>query len=301
MLERVAGIEHARSQALELLYRFGVESREHLHIEAFAKRLEVDLVETKMMGARAQLIQGPDGTYIVLPHDVRDPCERRWMIAHELGHFVLGHPALPAGELCRPRRRRRRRDRRDPEDEANGFASVLLIPEQDLAAHCDTMPMTLDAPLRLADLCGVPMAASAARLTEVSWRVCAVVMSHKGVMQAVWPSLPFLILCAGRIWRGDPLPAGSLARRFFDTGAPCGPPALVSASAWLAGAGPEVQLQEHSVGIAELDAVVTMLWDASESAARPAEATMQTVAVFRDHLLTELEANADPKLARLAI
>src|SRR5215813_5162414 len=187
MLERVAGIEHARMQALTLLDRFGVESREHVRIEAFAKRLGVKLVETAMDGARAQMIAGRDGAHIVLPNDLINPFERRWLIAHELGHFVLGHPALPAGELCRPRQRRRRGDRRHHEDEANGFASVLLMPERDVAAHCDTRPMTLDVPLRLADLCGVPLAAAARRVIEVTWRVCAVVMSHKGVMKVVWP------------------------------------------------------------------------------------------------------------------
>lgn len=298
MLVRVTGIEHARMEALALLERFGVETREHLRIEAFAKRLGVELVETKMKGARAQLIVGPDGTYIVLPHDLSDPLERRWSIAHELGHFVLGHPALPAGELCRPRKRRRRRDRRHEEDEANGFASVLLMAERDLAAYCDVRPMTLDVPLQLATLCGVPWAAAALRLTEVSWRVCAVVVSHRGVMRGVWPSLPFLMLCAGRIWSEDALLPGSLARRFFDTGEPCGPPALVPASAWLSGVGPELRLQEHSVAFPTIDATLTMLWDPAESEApRPAEATMRAVAIYRDHLLGELEA--DPSIVRI--
>lgn len=295
---RVAGIDYARMQALALLDRFGVESREHLRIEAFAKRLGVELVETKMKGCRAQLIAGPDGAHIVLPRDLSNPIERRWLIAHELGHFVLGHPALPAGELCRPRKRRRRPDRRHQEDEANGFASVLLVPDTDLAAHCDARPMTLDAPLQLALLCGVPWSAAAQRLTEVSWRVCAVVISQHGVMRGIWPSLPFLMLFAGRIWRDDPLGRGSLARRFFDTGEPCGFPELVPASAWLTGVGPELKLQEHSVAFPADNVVFTMLWDAAESdAPRPAEATIRAVAIYRGHLLGELEA--DPSLARV--
>jgi Zn-dependent peptidase ImmA (M78 family) len=300
MLVRIAGIEYARMEALTLLNRFGVESREHLRIEAFAKRLGVELVETEMKGARGQVIAGPDGAHIVLPHDLRDPVERRWLIAHELGHFVLGHPALPAGELCRPRKRRRRRDRRHEEDEANGFASVLLIPDKDLAAHCDARPMTLDVPLELATLCRVPFPAAAQRLIEVSWRVCAVIVSQHGMMRSVWPSLPFLMLCAGRIWSEDPLLPGSLAGRFFDTGEPCGPPALVPASAWLAGVGPELQIQEHSVAFPSVDIVLTMLWDAAESdAPRPAEATTRAVAVYRDYLLGELEA--DPSIARVRV
>jgi hypothetical protein len=152
-VDRVAGIEYARIQARSLLNKFGVESVEHVRIDAFARRLGVELVETDIEGALAQLIVGPDGATIVLPEDLTDPAERRWSIAHELGHFVLRHPALPARELCRPRLRRRRRDRRHYEDEANGFASSLLIPDRILAEHCDVRPMTLDVPTRLAALC----------------------------------------------------------------------------------------------------------------------------------------------------
>jgi hypothetical protein len=94
MLERVAGIDHARSQAQVLLEKFGVESPEHLRIDDFARQLGVELVETEMNGAEAQMIAGPEGATIVLP-DRSDRAERRWSIAHELGHFVLVIPRCP--------------------------------------------------------------------------------------------------------------------------------------------------------------------------------------------------------------
>jgi Zn-dependent peptidase ImmA (M78 family) len=290
MTTRVAGIEHARMQALGLLEKFGVESTEHLRIDAFARRLGVELVETPIDGARAQLVVGARRAHILLSQRLTDPAERRWSIAHELGHFVLGHPAPPAAELCLPRPRRRRRHCRHHEDEANGFAAALLFPDPIVASICDTRPMTLDAPEQLAELCCAPWLASAMRITEVTWRVCALVVSQHGVIRWISPSLPFLMLCAGRIWVGDPVGPGSLARRFFDTGVPCGAPDLVPVSAWLEGCGPEARIQEHSVGNSELGIVVTMLWDASESAApRPPEATLRAMAICRDHLLGELE------------
>jgi hypothetical protein len=136
------------------------------------------------------------------------------------------------------------------------------------------------------------------RLTEVTWRVCAVVISKHGVMRGVWPSLPFLMLCAGRIWRDDPVRLGSLSRRYFDTREPCGPPALVPGSAWLSGVGPDLQLQEHSVAFPSHDVVLTMLWDTAEShVERPADATLRLMAIGRDHVLGELEA--DPSFGRL--
>jgi Zn-dependent peptidase ImmA (M78 family) len=296
MMERAAGIEHARMQALTLLDKFGVESLEHVRIDAFARRLGVELFETEMDGARAQLVVSDDGASILLPQD--EPAEQRWSIAHELGHLVLKHPAPPAGELCRPRQCRRRRDRRHYEDEAEGFAAALLIPDSILAALCDVRPMTLDVPAQLAAICGVPWAAAAARLTEVTWRVCGAIVSQHGMIRGGWLSLPFMMLFPGRIFRAEPVNPGTLARRYFDTGEPCGPPALVPASAWLADVGPELQLQEHSVALPSEDAVVTMLWDPAESTVpRPPDATLRAMAICHDHLIGELQAY--PSLARI--
>ena len=299
MVERVAGIEHARMQALHLAERFGVESIEHLRVEAFARRLNVELVETDIEGAEAQLIVGPDGATIVLPRSLADPVCRRWQIAHELGHFVLRHPAPPTKELCRPRLRRRRRDRRHCEDEANGFAAALLIPDSILATVCDTRPMTLEVPMQLATSCAVPYAAAAQRLMEVTWRTCAIVISQHGVVRTVWPSLSFLIACAGRMWPGERVSCGSLAGRFFETGELCDAPALVPASTWLADVDPEVRLQEHSVPLADHNAVATMLWHPAESVVpRPAEATLRAMAISRDYMLGEVEENPQLRLDR---
>jgi hypothetical protein len=64
----------------------------------------------------------------------------------------------------------------------------------------------------------------------------------------------------------------------------------------LSDVGPELQIQEHSVGYAEQDVVITMLWDPSESTApRPPEATMRVMTISHAHVLGELEA--DPSLA----
>jgi hypothetical protein len=295
---RVGYIEQARRHALMLLDRFGVETIEHLLVEGFASRRGIGLVETQIDGAKSELIVGPNGATIVLPPGLTDRAERRWLVAHELGHFELNHPARPAGKLHLPSPRTRRRDRRHWEDEADAFASALLMPEPIVDALCSARPMTLDVVWQLATQCDVPWIASALRLMRATWRVCAIVLSHHGEIRWVFPSLPFLMLFAGHIYPGDPLAAGSLARRFFDTGEPCGPATLVPASSWLEGASTELQLQEHSIACPNNDAVMTMLWHAGESDARPPQMNAETMSICHDHFLGELEAN--PSLAQIA-
>jgi hypothetical protein len=155
--------------------------------------------------------------------------------------------------------------------------------------------MTLGVPAQLADICGVPWAAAVARLTEVTSCVCGAVVSQHGTVRGGWLSLPFMMLFPGRMFRAEPLNPGSLARRYFDTGEPCGPPALVPASAWLDDVGPELQLQEHSMELPMEDAVVTMLWDAAEPGApRPPSATLRAMALAHAHLIGELQAHTIP-------
>jgi hypothetical protein len=287
---RVQGMQHARMTAQTLLDKFGVESDEHIRIDAFARRLGLELVVTSLDGMKAQLVVGPSRAQILLSDQLTDPAEQRWSIAHELGHFLMCHPSLPMAELAVPRPPELAPDGRDYEAEANRFAASLLCRDHVVASICDTRPMTLDVVWRLADLCGVPWGASAMRLMEVTWRTCAIVVSVAGEIRGIWPSLPFLMLCSGRIVPGQSIGPGALARRFYDTGAPCGAPELVPSSAWLAGCCPEAMIQEHSTAYPELGIVLSMLWDASESEApRPPEATPRLVAIFRDHLLAELD------------
>lgn len=292
-------MEVSRKLGAEQLDKCGVETIAHLWIEGFARRRKVALVETQIDGASAQLVVGPEGATILLPRGLTDPAQRRWLIAHELGHFELNHPARPAGKLHLPLTRPRRRDRRHYEDEADAFASELLMPARVVDAMCSVRPMTLDVVSQLATQCEVPWAASAQRLMKATWRVCAVVVSQHGEMRGVFPSLPFLMLYAGHIYTGDPVAVGSLARRFFDTGEPCGLPALVPASSWLQSVSAEFQLQEHSIACPDNDAVMTMLWDSSESdALRPPDVSVQAMTLCHDHCLGELEAN--PSVAQIA-
>ena len=93
---QVDGIREARRAACGLVYRFGINAPEHVRIEAIAKRLGVRIVDARLEGAQAQLVQNGRDAIIYVSDRITDPCARRFCIAHEVGHFVLKHPATPA-------------------------------------------------------------------------------------------------------------------------------------------------------------------------------------------------------------
>jgi hypothetical protein len=126
MSPRAAGLEQARLAARKLLHRFGVEDPEHLELEGFAARLQIDLTVAPLDGALGLLAVGGAHVNIVLSERLTDPAERAFVIAHELGHYVLQHPSPKPSALMTPPEPPPL-DARDPEAEADAFAMALLL------------------------------------------------------------------------------------------------------------------------------------------------------------------------------
>lgn len=288
----VTGLERARRKATEVLDTFGIISPAGL-----ARERGIGLRTVAMTGARAQLVGGPRGTFILLADSITDPADLRWSIAHELGHFELGHPAQPIAELCTPRPwppdRRRRRRCRDLENEADEFAMSLLMQGAIVAGFCDAGPMTMDVVAELANVCGAPLAASAIRITETSHRMCAAVLSQHGAIRWASPSLRFLTYVGDRMpTPGQPLGCGSLARRYFETGRLSDEPREVPGDAWIEELPTATAIQEHSVSIGP-STVLTMLWAPNEpTIPRPCDLGPGLMALVRDLFLSDDQQRA---------
>jgi len=259
------GFARARQEARNLHRRFGVESAHHVDVDAFAERLKVQIVTAQLQGAYAQLVVNRRRARILVSERLDDPGLRRVAIAHELGHYVLGHPSPPVAELCEPTPHRLRVELggRNFEDEAQGFAIELLTPccvVNALARQRDPGLM-LCAQLQLA--AWIPLEYAAVRIAESSDRICAAVLSNTaGIVWATasrrfYSELGHSLVLS--LHDGHPLDPRSLARRILDRGAPCAA-TLVPAAAWLGM--PGLPLFEESTPTGR-GTVLTMLWAAS--------------------------------------
>jgi IrrE N-terminal-like domain len=95
---------------------------------------------------------GRDGDRVVIAvssHAGYTDAERRWVIAEELGHAMLGHTALVASSapgagpaVAEPRRR-------DEEREARAFAAEILMPEEKVRARYAELSPRIDQTLGL--------------------------------------------------------------------------------------------------------------------------------------------------------
>lgn len=300
MTNRAVGIELARQRAHEVLHRTPLAKNQPVPIEALAKALGVELIVTRLDGASAQLIEGPHSASILLSDRLTDAADRRWAIAHELGHLLLDHPAPPAAELCRPRPHPHPQmaKQRDSEAESDAFASALLIRPEAISEIRDVRPMTLGAPALLAERCRVPLTAAAIRITEESLRSCAAVLSERGTIRWVSPSWRFFTRYGAPLAPGQPIPSSSTAQHYSDRSAIPWEPCISGRNAWIERPS-WVLVFEHSMPTSEPDTVLTMLWSLDELTTTASDPQLHRTPKFvRDCLLDMLRAAEEIRRSR---
>lgn len=244
-------IEDARMCAREQLRRFGVIAPEHVDPEAFAAYLNVAVMTVKLDGADAQLIKAGKRVTILLSQRIASPVVRRFTIAHELGHLLLGHPTqipsrIPAAQLVRA-----------PlvEIEANAFASELLMPATLVREFCDLSRGDLDGPREIANTFSVSILAAAIRYAELAREPLAAVFARNNKVEWAVPSAAMEL----HIRRGRRLADASLASSFFTSGEHPTEPAEVPETAWFDKPA-SGRVVEHVACAPSLRTTLSMVW-----------------------------------------
>jgi hypothetical protein len=246
----------ARASAREMLRRFGVERAEHIHVEAWATKHRIDLVEAPLDGAKAQLVRVGDRAEIVLPEGITERGTRRFSIAHELFHYVMKHPSPTPTMMCTPKGLRRNdRTSHTYEIGANAFAGELLLPEFLLRSRCEVSPVSLDLVRSIALEFEMSNLASAIRFAELSSERCAAVFAKDGEVLWAAPSATFAAL----IPRGKRLDRDSVAWDFFARRTLDERAQFVPADAWI-DTSADVEIIEHSTCSHEHGTTLSMLW-----------------------------------------
>jgi hypothetical protein len=186
----------------QLCRQFDITSIGELDTEGFEAALITD--EYKSAGA-------------ILVARERSRQRRRFSIAHELGHFLLPSHLPRPGErsLCSAAHLRiddtKEQDRRRRmEAEANRFAAMLLIPPPVLRAQLKAIlrPDVSDV-VRLARLFDVSKDAMARAYATYTREPIAIAVIRDGcVLRTYRNAANFPVLA---VWRGQPVPSGSLA------------------------------------------------------------------------------------------
>ena len=247
-------VRRARRAAQHLLRRWGIEHDKPVPGEKLARARRLDVIDGPLEGALARLARVGRGGTIRLSDRHDHPGQRRFSLAHELGHFELAHDH--AIDLC---------EASDfaatdklGEVEANAFAAELLLPETALRRRCEVSPVTLEHVVEIANEYGTSPVATAIRFVELTSERTAAVLSQNGAVrwavrsESFWPE----------IRRGQRLMNWSLAHSFFARGQLACDADAVDASAWIDGSrlrGP-AEIHECALAIPQLRAVLSLLW-----------------------------------------
>jgi Zn-dependent peptidase ImmA (M78 family) len=244
------GIRHARIVRQELAYAHPVE----LELEVIAHMRGALVRASPATGSRASLLRIGARAVIGVAEGLSDG-ERRWAVAHELGHFEA-HANVSYLGLCTGDDLRSSYFSEGREPEANAFAAELLLPEDLVRPRCDLREVRWEPIEQLASEFQVSLSAAARRFVGLTDDRAAVVWCNDG--KVVWSDGNRSF--GKRPVRGTKLDQWSLAYDFFAKGIATRRRETVSAGAWVPDARDRDEVVEHVLPLPRLQATFSLLW-----------------------------------------
>jgi hypothetical protein len=229
-------------------------------LAALCRDLGLRIREVPAKGFDGALIRSKAGQkgIVAVRANIREASRKRFTIAHEIGHFIIPHHRN-LGNLCQERKIESfDRNLNRPEIEANEFAAELLLPSGILRKRFNLAEFSLAQTSAVAAEFGTSLTATTRSFLMLTDLPCAMIWSLGN--RARWlvrsDSFRFLLPLAE-------LPAdGSFAAGIFRGEAAPAELAPVRPDAWLDRQAAEHvdTLLEHSIGLPNYNAVLTLLW-----------------------------------------
>ena len=179
---------------------------------------------------------------------------KRFSVAHELGHFVLGH-GYSVRLACTVGDMRDWSNQPGHETEANYFAGELLLPKKIFKDRCDVKEVTFAPVQKLAEEFATSRTATAIRFMRFCPHPCAFIFTRQSKICWFYKSedwWPF-------IRKGQDLDNGSMAYNFFHGKELPNEPREVNAKAWVSSQRVG-SIVEHSIPSHNPGCVLTILW-----------------------------------------
>lgn len=190
----------------------------------------------------------------------------KFSIAHELGHFLLGHKNKEHSVFEDTENDFRKKGRRAGiEKEADEFASELLLPTFLFDRQIDSSEFNepnFFLVKEIASMFNMSITATAMKLVNSDKYCCALIVSEGGIIQ--WfradDSFPYRIISMVH----NPLPEFSCANERFNDKENLTPPETLDADIWFEGAPKQAKIVEHSFYMSAWDTCLTLLWPSGD-------------------------------------
>ena len=168
--------ERSRRLANDVLREYGADEPSKIDPLAIIGRRGIRVKYGKLEGATARIFMLDGRAVIRISDAIVQEGRLRFSLAHEVGHYLLGHQIPSETELAPYSAHQER--------EADVFAAEHNTPEAWVRPHCDVSTITLEPVREIARTFRSSIVASAIRFVELSASPCAVVYSERG--RVVW-------------------------------------------------------------------------------------------------------------------
>ncbi len=245
-------LKFAESEASKLIEKYGICAPEHIRLKDIAYDLGSYVVEGHLQNAAASLVKTQDFSTIRVS-SVDPPERKRFSIAHEIGHIVLGHVHSMI-QVCTQNDMMNWYET-SQETQANFFASELILPKKLVEKRCDVEKVNFDPIRQIAQDFRASLTATAISFVRFCPERCAIIFSKDGKVKWFYKSPSWW----SYINKGQKLDQRSFAYDFFNNRTLPDEPEEVDAEAWIETNCADEML-EHSIGSALYNFVLTLLW-----------------------------------------
>ncbi len=244
----------AEQKAAEIIERYGITSPEHIRLEDIAFALGARVIEGPLEGAAGSLVRHGSNATIRIPSNEPYQSRKRFSVAHELGHFILGH-GHSVRLVCTAENMLDWNKHPGQETEANFFSGELLLPKKLIKDLCEVREVNFTPIRKIADEFRTSLTTTAIRFVRFCPEMCAMVFSRESKVWWFYKSedwWPF-------IQKGQYLDNRTFAYNFFHGREVPDEPLEVDGDAWVDSQRVE-SIVEHSIGSRNLGFVLSILW-----------------------------------------
>jgi len=197
----------ARARANEIIKKYGLKIPWQFKFEEILNAERLLLEEKALDGAMGLLVFNKNGGIITVNENIKEITQKRFTIAHELGHFVnekdkvntttineMGKGQLQDAEIiykCGFDELYGMKRESKLEYDANEFAGELLIPSKELKSFIKGKKLDLKLLKETAVYFNVSLCVSAIKTAETDFIPCAAVMTTDGSVKWVKISKSF--------------------------------------------------------------------------------------------------------------
>lgn len=182
----------ALKAARSLLEHLEISSPEQLDLELVAAYLGVLVLKQPLHHQEGCLLRAGNRGVIAISQQAYDSHKWRFVLAHELGHFLM-HPETDQFALCTSADVWSRYKASRTEAEANVFAAELLMPKSLMEPLCDCDRPSLHDISAIAERFQTSLTSTALRFIKFSDEPCAVVHSSHGKVDWYHKTDDFLV------------------------------------------------------------------------------------------------------------